>query len=431
MKVLISVWGDPERWDDVNYEYSGKSKRSKDAIDLVREVERPDKVVIICVDTLADNHIYSYEALYSNPYYPDIKSIAESVIKNFCQNQFGFEPDKVIVGYGVGEFEKTIFIGDAQDFYYQVLKELALFFGEVLDENEEENNIEVVLDITHGINYMPTLTYRALREILGIFAYSFKVRLKVLNAEPYIRQVRPEKLSIHVIENMKILPYLNAYNTDERPIEPREDYKRIGRIIDNFLSQISYNRKNIRFFLSAFIHALPVFVISYMIGTSTLKDWLKSISQKFEEFILVEAKGKIEVRRISKFGTEFANLVKAYLVSFILERLGFSKKTDVPLDDIKNIKRKVFGKLDVESNRIDKEISDIQNLSNIPQNYQSYIQILGGNLSNNIDKRNFFAHAGFEHNVIELRKTTNIELRINNQLKQDAENLLEGALAKI
>jgi len=433
MKVLIAVWGNPEGWKEIEYEYKEQSEKAKSTINLIKRVENPNKTVIICVDTLADNRVQS------NPSYSEIKNIAESVVKNFCLSQFNFEPDKIIVSYGVGEFNNTVFTGNAQDFYYEVLKELSFFFGDVVrnlkeeKENEgEKEKIEVILDITHGINYMPTLTYRVLREILQILAYTYDVKLKVLNSDPYTNQAK--KLNINVIEETRIIPNLTAYRSDKRPIEPRKNYKEYGQRVDDLLEKINYDRRKIHIFLSAFIHAMPVFIISYLVNSQNMKDLINQISQEFEKFILINKNQKITVERELEYRIEFENLIKTYLVSSILEAKGFSSKVDIPLMDIQRLKNEVFNKLKVESHRIDVEIYDINELTNLQQDYQVYAQLARKTVLTKIGERNFFAHAGFEYNAIELRKINdNIEVRIreNSEVKKDAENLLENALKNI
>jgi len=441
MKILIAVWGDPERWDEVNYEYQGQTEKAKSTINLIKQVENPDKIVIICVDTLADNYVISYKNLFSNPYYSHIKDMAESAIKNFCLKEFSFQPDKIIVSYGVGEFNNIKFIGNTQDFYYEVLKELSFFFGDIIKNSKEK--IEVILDITHGINYMPTLTYRALREVLQILAYTYDVKLKVLNADPYIRQVKPEKLNINVIEETKIKPYLLAYRIDSNPDNVKPINSKENRIIEEikkFLKENSYCNGNnglnikIHIFLSAFIHAMPVFIISYLISSQTIKDLIDKISQMFEKHIKIINNQKINIKREIEYTIEFENLIKAYLISLILENFGFSQKNDIPLRDIKKIGSLIFRKLSIEKNTIKEELRKIEKIKyKIQTNYNTYISLLSSKkVSSNeieINRRNFFAHVGFEHNVIELRINNNdIELTINQQLKQKVESLLKNAL---
>jgi CRISPR-associated protein Csx1 len=85
----------------------------------------------------------------------------------------------------------------------------------------------------------------------------------------------------------------------------------------------------------------------------------------------------LEVFRNWEFRENFANLVKVYLVSSILEKIGFKKLSDIPLSKIKDLKNKVYKKFPIESNRIDKELDDIKDLQNITQQYEVYNKIKG------------------------------------------------------
>jgi CRISPR-associated protein, MJ1666 family len=431
MKILMATWGNPLGWQEVGYYYKGKSEKSKDPLGLIKEVENPDKTIIVIPDTLSDNSIDSLK----NPSYSEIKTICDNLIFNFCTKELNFTPNKIIISYGFGEFNRTKFQGNAMDFYYKVFQELSFYFAELLAEMESKE-IEVIFDATHGINYTTILTYRSLREILEIFSYVYDVKLKVLNSDPFFGRAGVSKLNINIIEESKILPRISVYNSSKKPIEPYvslegKDKKELGQIISNFLSQISYNRDEILVFLGSFFFALPVFVLSYMISPKDLKDKIEKISNEFENFIFLNSSGKLEILRKFEFKENFSNLVKAFLISAILEKLGFKKLSDFQLSEVEKLKEEIFKNLPVESNRIDKEIYDIQNLQNITQDYQVYSSILNKNLSK-IDKRNLFAHAGFEHNTIELRKDNNeIYIRTYENDKKEVENLIINSLPKI
>jgi CRISPR-associated protein Csx1 len=216
MKVVVAPWGNPTKWDEVAYVYKEQTEKSKSSLSLIKRAENPDKVIIVCADTLGDDCVY----FLKNPSYNDIKSCVENLIFNFCQKELNnITPEKIIVSYGFGEFAHTKFIGNAVDFNYHTLKELALIFADSLSEKNEK--IEVFFDATHGINYTLILTYRALREILEILAYVYDANLKVLNSDPYIgRQVKVDKLNINIIEESKILPKISVYKSDKYPVEP-------------------------------------------------------------------------------------------------------------------------------------------------------------------------------------------------------------------
>jgi len=433
MKILIAPWGNPSGWQVVDYYYEGKSKKSKDPLELIKEVENPDKIIIVIPDTLSDDFVYSLK----DPSYTDIKTICDNLIFNFCTKELNFTPDKIIISYGFGEFNRTKFQGNAMDFYYKIFQELSFYFAELLDKIESSSEeIEVIFDATHGINYTTILTYRSLREILEVLAYVYDVKLKVLNSDPFVGRAGVSKLNINVIEESKILPRISVYRSDKRPIEPfvlleNKDKKEFGQIISNFLNQISYNRDEILVFLGSFLFALPVFVLSNMINSTDIKDKIEKISNEFEKFIVLNSSVKVEILRKFQFEENFSNLVKAFLISAVLEKLGFTKLSEIQLSEIERLKVEIFEKLPVESNRIDKEIHDIKNLQNITQNYQVYSSILGKNVSQ-IDKRNFFAHAGFEHNAIELKKENDIIfITIYGNNKQNIEALIICNLPKI
>lgn len=424
MKILISTWGNPKGWDEVIYWYKGNKKRSKDASPLIKEKERIEKTIIVSLDTLSDEGISS--SLIS---YQDLKNRSRSLIKDFCKKDVGYNPDKIIISYGVGEFNNSKFIGNAMDFYYSVFKELAFTFIEWLEESSAQH-IDVYLDISHGINFLPVLTYRALKEILQILAYCFDIKFTVLNSDTYIRTIKSDFLNINVIEESKILPKVITYKIDKRPIEPYfglidEEKGKIGKNLQSF-------DKNILIFLSAFMYALPVFTIKYSPDKENLKKGIEEVVKKFEESIsITNSSKKLEIKRNIEFTLTFENLVKAYLISWLLNKKGICQKDEIELEEIEKIKKIWSKNFPVESNRIDVEINAIKNLPySKPKNWKTYAEIIGKKEENNIDKRNFFAHAGFEHNIIEIKEENQkIKLRINSKLETIAKNYLKDNLS--
>lgn len=424
MKILISTWGNPKGWEEVTYCYKESRKRLKDVSPLIKEKEGIEKTIIVSIDTLSDECV----SCLLNSLYRDIKNLSYSLIQNFCREEIGYTPDRIIISYGVGEFNNSKFAGNAMDFYYSVFKELSFTFVEWLDEFNG-NRIEIYLDISHGINFLPVLTYRALKEMLQILAYGFSIKFTVLNSDTYIRTARPDFLNINIIEKSKILPKLTVYKIDKRPIEPYfglidEEKGKIGKNLQSF-------DKNILYFLSSFMYALPVFVIRYLPDKEELKNKIKDIGDEFERNIEVKKVRKLEVERKIEFTINFENLVKAYILSWLLNRKSIYKKDEVELEKIKKIKEEIWERnFPIESNRIDVEINVIKNLPySKPKDWKTYAEIIGKREESNIDKRNFFAHAGFEHNIIKIKiENQKIKLKINSKLESIAKNYLEDNL---
>jgi CRISPR-associated protein Csx1 len=451
MKVVIAPWGNPTKWKKVPYAYNGQKEEFRSSLAMIEKIENPDKVIIVTVDTLVDDGIASVKISSYN----DIKKWIIDLILDFCQKELNnFTPEKIIVSYGFGEFTYTKFIGNAVDFYYHTLKELALLLADSLPEKNEK--IEVIFDATHGINYTTILTYRALRDILEILAYVYDVNLKVLNSDPLIgRETKVDKLNINIIEESKILPKIAVYKSDERPVEPyfllgNEAKSEIGPKIGKFISQIDFNRNKskIYIFLGSFLYALPVFILSYMINSLELKNMIEKIAEEFENNIELKNSGKLEIIRKWEYKENFANLIKAYLVNLILEKFGFNRLDDIPLSKIEELKEKFYKKFPIESNRIDVEIGREEEKRGIKgikekltNKYRLYYEIVREKEKaeekeeerekedRGLDKRVFFAHAGFPYNVIELKSENDeIYIRIYENNREEAGKLIINSL---
>ncbi|MEN3045253.1 MAG: CRISPR-associated CARF protein Csx1 [Candidatus Hydrothermales bacterium] len=428
MKILISTWGNPLNWNIVKYKYKKSEKEIEDPLPLIKEEEKIDKIIIISLDTLADEKIGTLTHICYN----GLKKQAERIIENFCIAKLNCPPDKIIISYGVGEFNKTKFIGNAMDYYYSIFKELSLTLKEWL-ESSSSQKLKIFLDISHGINFLPVLTYRALREVLQILAYSFEIELTVLNSDTYIRSAKPSQLNVNVIEKIKILPKLTVYYSNQKIIKPfthlkEKEKQKIGK--DLFTQSLELPDE-IFCFLSSYIYALPVFVTSYMPSYNTLKAIIDKISKVFERYISIDHTSacKIKIIRNTEFTINFENLIKAFLVSWLLSSKCFGRQKDISLKKIKYLNENIWrNKFPVESNRIDVEIHKIQEVDELTEEYQPYFKLLGKDEGKNIDKRNFFSHAGFEHNVIQIKKE--IIITINPNYEDEAKKLLKDNLPR-
>jgi len=461
-KILIGIWGNPYSWKEINYKYYKDnlvSKKSKSSLSIIKEVEDPKHIVIIISDTLLNalldqknnNFSFSIDQIKD---YKSIKNLLKNSIDNFCKDNFSFKADEVIISYGFGEFDKTKFIGNAMDFYYNLFKELAFYFTNLISElGKDQKNIEVILDATHGINYNLILTYRSLVQVLVILAYYYDVKLKVLNSDPLVGTYN-NNLNINVILETKILPNLSVFRHDKRPIKPYfnlndNQKKEIGLFLDQFFENnfcLNY-KEDVYIFLSSFMYGLPTLIFSYFIDFSEIKKSIELISKKFEENIEIISLGKIELKRSFEYTETFANLVKTFIFSYILNIFNFNKLEDIPLSKIKKISDIFFKNFPIEKNRIDKEIKDIEDISkDIEYDYNVYIDIrskskdqnqdISSNKNDNkyirVGKRNFFAHSGFEYNSIKIKKLGNeIYIKINDDKKGEINSLILNSLPKI
>jgi CRISPR-associated protein Csx1 len=462
IKILLSVWGNFKNWKPIKYCYNSFSKTSKSSFPIIKQVENPNYSVIIISDTLLNQALDNNNNIQN---YKMIKDLLKDDTNNFCNSEFSFTANEVIISYGFGEFDKTKFTGNAMDFYYNLFKELAFYFTDLISKLDNNKiDIEVIFDATHGLNYNIILTYKALIDVLEILAYCYDIKLKVLNSDPLIGS-NTNILNINIIQETKVLPKLNVFRSDKRPIEPyfnlnNDEKKEFGLLLkqlfnDNFSKDYKQKiykdyKEKIYLFLGSFSYALPTLVFTYLIDFCDLKKSIQLISAKFEENIKINFLNKIEIKRTLEYRENFANFIKAFIVSFILNKFNFKQLQDIPLSKIKDLSGTFFENFPIKKNRIDKEIKDIEEIFNhIENDYKVYgviknklrNQNVNFNLkvnsdkndnSNNVDKRNFFAHSGFEYNSIELKKLGDeIYIKVRDDKINEINRLILNSLSKI
>jgi len=141
---------------------------------------KPEKVFFIVLDTVIKHPVSSYK---------ELKDSVVTYYQEFLRSlNLGSEiPVEVIVAPGVGRFRLdgescAEFLGLLTDYSAYVAYEISRSLLQISGDE-----LTVHLDLTHGINFMPSLTYAVICEVLGAIAITKKVRLKVYNSEPYIR----------------------------------------------------------------------------------------------------------------------------------------------------------------------------------------------------------------------------------------------------
>jgi CRISPR-associated protein Csx1 len=141
-----------------------------------------EKVLLIVLDTVVKELVSNYGELRESigKYYNEF---LKSLIDGSQLERIG-----IVVAPGAGVFRMdggnyAEFQGSLTDFTSYVAFEITRHLLEATG-----NELNVHLDLTHGVNFMPSLTYAALREILTGLAISKKTRLPVYNAEPYVRK---------------------------------------------------------------------------------------------------------------------------------------------------------------------------------------------------------------------------------------------------
>ncbi len=400
MKILVAPWGDPAGWRETKYEYDNKTIKSSSSLKILQEVINPDNTIIVASDTLGQE----------GTTYNEVRKNAENKVKKYAQD-FGISNFDVEILPGVGHFQdrntrkEAHFYGNAQDYYYSFLYRFIKRF-----KNLKTPQIEVHLDITHGVNYMPVLVYKGLIELLGNLALYSEIKLVVYNTDPAFPFNLLEKTKINVIEKTSILPNpLREKSINNELIDTKklENSKRI-QINKNLskLIQKSITYNSISAFLGSIFNGLPLGVFTFFPDLTALENFINENYSIFEKNIYVEETENIlNVNRLISLNRNFKVYSFALFHSYFLTDI-VNHKTEVSLYDLKKLNNDFFSydkKLEV---LIDKELTDLKDkLSSLEsKTYQVLNTIIHNKAFNEIDQRNFLAHAGLEYNSIEVKK---------------------------
>jgi CRISPR-associated protein Csx1 len=280
---------------------------------------------------------------------------------------------------------------------------------------------------------MPTLVYRALNEILGVLAYTKKIKFIVYNSEPYKEGVA--KYQVHIIEEReRIQPRLSAHPIgitgacNLLAINKEEDKDLSMRIYE--VSRVKSDElRKLNAFLSSVVNGLPLALFTFYPDESNLLERLESVVNTWKQNIVCDEKS---VRRKLKFTDDFMRYVRLWLAS---RSMALRKKEEVSLEEIKNVNERLFRHYGLTSKLISRTLSDLEEtLKEVNQfdNWKKLNEIIEstGKEVGNFDPQNFLAHAGLEYNVTEIQYKGNVLLRYKKEKINDVLNACKEGLFK-
>ena len=390
MRILVVSWGDFERWNNIEYRFGNETSVGPSTLPILQKVLKPHWTVVIIPDTLGRN-FESVEALRD-----DVRNRALDFLERIGA---GREVDIVIVP-GIGEFSHGTFRGSAMDAYHYTLYRLSQIIP-------SQDDLDIHFDITHGINYLTFLAYRALMGLLGISAIANDVELTAYNSDPYVRGIST-RLNINIIEKTKVSPEpLN------RPCPGTSGLLKPVKIEGNHLATMERNYgipggiHKIKPWLDAWIGSvffgLPLAFLEEFNDVKLLDEIIEKTVSLWGSGIEV-APGKV-TRRIG-FNEGFSTLVRAAFQMKTLER--FRKVAPFTLEDLYDVSSRIFrgstrARIKTEIGKIEDEAIAYMERGEttdwIP--LREFLNYSRANVQ--VKPRNFLAHAGFEANVTEVK----------------------------
>ncbi len=406
-KILISVVGDPKGYKDAVYSYEREKCKSAFSSYVVSEVEKPDESILVGQYTLSQNLGSSFKDLSG-----DSRSYLEKSEKLRLNSK-----SKVIVSPGVMSIslngEQFLFRGDIYNFYAYTLYSLAKEFQEI------QGDVEVILDLTHGVNYMAYLTLRAISIVLDIYSLKWKATLKVVNSDPYpiggqSDPNNPPSLNINKVLEEEVKPSFK-YPAREgciRTLAPSSflldsEKEEVGESIRKTMAK--YSGIESKYFLNSINHGsiLAMYTFAYDFETcvnNAVKEFENNVEVKqrhqvlqkvsftpsFESFVIADTIKKIiEVNREPELAPELA-LEKMIRMANIYETN--SMLYTIVNNELNGIKEKMNS---YESNNSWTPLSEIFKSKYSTSNESKVTP----------DKRTFLAHAGLPMGLVEVKKS--------------------------
>jgi len=297
LNLLIAPWGSPWRdpcipegdlrWDEVTYVLGNEQVKSRTTLPLLLKTFRPEATLILVCDTVA-----CYSDLQGEVSYP-------SMVKAVKRKYEGFI-DTVLKDAGLTEFKDRITIsvipcfgnfinGEFQTqpadtrlwIFYELLKFL-------LENTDNEEEVTIALDLTHGINYLPILTYTSLKELLHHLAFGNKIALYVYNSDPFSKGIT-NRLHVNLIEENIIPPLTEPQGPNggvKLSLHPcgdtlNDDQRRKLREIGEKFGKLSKDFSQLRHLYESVHAGMPLAALTFMEGLNFQK-LLDSIREFFD-----------------------------------------------------------------------------------------------------------------------------------------------------
>jgi CRISPR-associated protein Csx1 len=435
--LAVTTWGNPRGWWYSRYVYEELGQKFDkygfSTLNLLMEVERPDIVLLLALDTLSSLK----ERVYNS-----IKKEVEDYIRSYLcvENKIAIE-----ILPGILSSKKEAFKADLGDYELLALNKI---FHEGLKLGG--NKLRIALDITHGVNYMPVLTYSAALEAASMLAVTIsrEVDLRIYQADPvYLEEelrrelsrqkddpckpngrAEPPELRYNLLRRRKVSPWeLTRYlsysenNASKLLTDPRD-----CSIKD---SEILY--KKVLPLLGAFrIGALPeLCILAKSLDPSFLRNIINEALQCWNSKRVVKEGNVLELVSNTRLSEGFRALLHALaLVTGVMRNLesesacSEARECTTTLEEIKKLRRLLNGSKVIET-LVNREISKLEHIKQkiCPDDWTLYSEYKsnGGDISrsgNGKFTRDFIAHAGFHNEVLLLRKSSpekDLEIKID------------------
>ncbi|ACJ74816.1 crispr-associated protein, family [Thermosipho africanus TCF52B] len=450
MKLFFSTFGKISNYKEVEYsiDYNENTFESPFLPDLMCKAFGVDTTELFLLDTLVEKN----DLLKEDFKYEDIITSLENKYFNYFKSKDYKGNLNLHIIPGVGSYKEFRFVGNMNDTYYMTLIQLLNIFSRPEVINSEE--IEVILDISFGINYQSNVLYRTLMDILPVLAYFKKVRFKLTNAEPVINTSAEgkNKINVYVVEE-KVFEQSISYKKDfaKKTISvfrglSINERKEVGKNYIREFEKRLRNEKNmglnnvflnLELYLKSIYYGLPLLYLYAMNGADFKYVVDKSLEMYNSAIEIRDSNENLKmVLRKLEFSEGIKYLVLGSIFKIYFENIyGTKYCTEIPYDELKKLSNFIW-KIDEFKNQIslvlEKEIKEIESLFDYIEEGEEILfdlEMLKSRKNESIEceeKVDENTKKELEHENDELKKQNSIE----NFSRKERNFIAHGSLSK-
>jgi len=436
--LVVAPWGQPALWREAIYDLDGRKMESCTSLGLFIEHfggENVD-VAILALDSLADEFIgqksdsrcytcyekfrdYIKKSAAARSYI-ELRRGLTGFVKQFVKClELPCDPFVIIcpaVGRPGGKWE---FSGAPSDFEAVALYELGKRYI-------EKAYTRIVLDLSHGVNFMPAVTLKLAGKLASLILAAHEglqdgVELQVYNSDPRPSLDEAPRLNINLVSKDRVKTILAPHQLSSRLLDTKERYlfTERGRLNVEYLAMVKLP-------VSAIYYPLPLALCETVPQASSSPGSLQLLDKAFTLWCESVRIGDKLVKRLIKLDPD---AVYALLLTEAVRMRLRGVGRPPTLEDIKklaelyNVVNESFYYLIMdEISRVERSLSYFTNTGWVPL---SKLFSEDGERGMNPDKRIMIAHAGLQMELVEVNiHTKQLRYRIDVKDTLDKAGLL-------
>jgi CRISPR-associated protein Csx1 len=461
--LVVAPWGLPPQWRDVMYvlEVDGKCFKSSrryctTLIPLLLSMEDHVKVgkvdvVIIALDSLVNKYTKTEDSTCFKCY-NELSMYIDEASKSGSYNELTLKLKEFIVEFIKCLFEKYglglninnnlnviiapaigspggrwVFRGDLQDFEFRVLYEL----GKLCLTKPYP---KVIIDLSHGINFMPSLVMHLIRKLVSIQLLAHKelrdVTVEVFNSDPipplgtserYIRINRAVYEDVRSILLVHSIPeFIDLSHIAESDESLKSKFLPVKIDLTNKVSSVL---KVVKLIYSSLYYPLPL-VLYYLLHRDVCGciDSLTNVLDRITDYVVVDYGDPNSPTIVRPITVNPDTLYIYYIARALCKRIGGHSGEAPTIDYIKSEVMPIYeyiheslpiliGQELSNLERLGKDLKALQNYQSLKGTWKSLDEVRllvkrssGGEESKKRrpDKRILIAHTGFQDEFIQI-----------------------------